>query len=481
MVDAARRRGRVSAWALLALGGTAPLTAMDTAQAAPPGVGTPAPLPTDDGRGDTPWGPGRQRSGEHFRSVARLLKPGAFRATGDDWSLGITLQLIERTEARWDRDFNLDRGDDSLGIDQRARLGLQAAWADRFGILLEFQDVRPWGAEGTTARTVPLTGMHQAFADLWICPGFEVRVGRQELAYGEERLLGGLDWSQHGRAFDGAFGRISPDTRLTIDLFGLRLAEQVQPKGEPVRITGAWMTGVYGRWRPGAFDLDLYTLYINDPDARTQPRPSQTLLTVGARGVGRLGGLTVTGEAVGQYGRTRANDAADPQTVQAFAAALRAVYAFDAKIRPYLGAEVTHASGGQGDDGTDHTFRQLFPTGHGHLGYADLVGWQNVQAIKASGGLHPLGMHLWLDVWHFRKASRDDAWYDASGTVFQPRRVGSGPGTGRDLGNEVDLSLTIPLHEAAALALGYALFLPGGAALGDDPSHWAFGSLRTQF
>lgn len=468
-----RRLGAAAAWVYLGLGAQA--------QANPGGVGAPAPLPSDDGRGKTPWGPGRQRSGEHFRSTAPVLKPGAFRATGADWSVAPTLQLIGRSEARWDRDLDQDRGDDQLGFTQRARFGMQAAWSGKVGILLEFQDVRPWGAQGVTTQTVPLTGVHQAFADLAICSGFDVRVGRQELAYGEERLLGGLDWSQHGRAFDGAFGRLTLDADLTLDVFGLRLAEQVEPAGNQARITGAWLTGLYGRWRPQGFDLDLYSLYLNDPDARTQGLPSQTLLTVGARGVRHQDALTLIGEFVGQYGRTRPEDDADPETIFAFAGALRATYALDAPLRPYLGAELSYASGGRGDDGTDHTFRQLFPTGHGHLGFADMVAWQNVQAAKLQAGMHPLGTHLWVDVWHFRKASAKDAAYDASGAVFQPQRLAGSPGSGRTLGTEVDLSWTVPITEAAALAMGYALFLPGDALVGDDPSHWAFGSLRTQF
>ena len=133
------------------------------------------------------------------------------------------------------------------------------------------------------------------------------------------------------------------------------------------------------------------------------------------------------------------------------------------------------------------TFHQLFPTGHAHLGFMDLMAWQNVVAVRGTIGFRPGGAHVWLDVHHFSAWAPEDAWYAANGSVFvaaDPLRTDSSRGT------EIDLSGTVPVIANLSMAGGVGVFLPepgaqtvAGSSVvgkGSNPAAWGFISLRAQ-
>lgn len=462
----------------------APATAVAMTPAAPVDAGVALPvLPIAFDAVTTPWGPGRKLGGELFHSTAAALPDGPGRWSWSGFSLAVGGQYFARGEARDSADFNHAARDESFGIDQRARFTVRASARERVGVYLEFQDVRAWGSESSTVAVMPNTGLHQGFVDLkagWL----SVRAGRQELAYGEERLVGSLDWSQIGRAFDGVFVRVAPSATMSLDGFGFMLKPPavVTAASDATRFmnSGSYFTGLVGRGRFGKWGVDAYGFgLLEDPGtALTGWAPDNNRFTVGARAFGAVAGLAVVGEAAYQTGRV----GVVRETVSAGAFALKATYTLaQLKTAPYLTAEFSGASGdGAPGDGTEHTFHQLFPTGHAHLGFMDYVGWQNVLAVRGTIGFRPLGVHIWLDVHHFENWVPQGAWYAANGTVFiaaDPMR------TARNMGTELDLSVTVPLIDAVALAGNFSVFVPGPAAAskGANLSSWGFISLRSQF
>jgi hypothetical protein len=440
----------------------------------------------------TLWGPGRKSSGEGFRSAAVPVDEGAFRLVGEDWSLGLGGQYFARSELREDRDFRAPTDDLTFLTDHRARLTARASLRKTLGVVLEYQDVRVWGSERNTVTTEPFTGVHQGFVDLRLDEGrWNLRVGPQELCYGEDRLLGCLDWAMSARAFDGLFGRLAVSPQLTLDAFAFTVRNRGfiapgpgTPPGESLIDRGMHFFGSYGRWRPADnAGLDFYALGLSmDPSNPLQGRlPTRNFATLGGRGFFRQGVFALVGEGAYQLGQQGQRD------IRAWASAVRGTITAPVWSSPYVGVEHLYASGSDPAEGTIRTFNQLFPTAHIHLGYADLVAWQNVQSVRGTLGFRPWGMHVWMDVHQFWMANPRDAWFDASGRVFIPADPLR---TARNMGTEVDLSITIPLNRDIALAGAYALFLPGSAARtapnsligrGSDPSHWAFVYLRSQF
>lgn len=98
---------------------------------------------------------------------------------------------------------------------QRARLNFHYRSA-RVIFHASVQDVRVWGADASTINNADgaRLGVHEAWAELIFANAddsafahspvqyFSVRIGRQELVYDDQRLLGNLDWLQQARRHD---------------------------------------------------------------------------------------------------------------------------------------------------------------------------------------------------------------------------------------------------------------------------------------
>lgn len=98
---------------------------------------------------------------------------------------------------------------------QRARLNFHYQ-SSRVIFHASVQDVRVWGADASTINNADgaRLGVHEAWGELVFANSadssfahspvryFSVRVGRQELVYDDQRLLGNLDWLQQARRHD---------------------------------------------------------------------------------------------------------------------------------------------------------------------------------------------------------------------------------------------------------------------------------------
>ncbi len=447
------------------------------APAAPAPTPPPAPTLGFDGW-QSLWGPGRKTSGELFRSAATPVDEGPLRWKWKDASLAVGLQYFARSEARDNSDFNSANRDFAFGIEHRARVTARAS-AFRFaGAVLELQDVRGWGTEASTAALLPAAAVHQGFVDLH-AGLVDVRVGRQELSYGEDRLIGSLDWGMAARAFDGLFVRVTPMTGLTVDAFGMLIkppAFLTDASGGRFQSSGSYFTGAYGRYRLAKAGVDVYALgLLEDPStATTGFRPDHNRLTLGTRGFVPLGPVNLVGEGALQLGTTSAKE-----RILAGAFAARATWNLPGGV--YVMGDLSAATGdGTPGDGTDSGFHQLFPTGHIHLGFIDYVGWQNVIGVRGTVGYKQPFLHVWLDLHHLRPWDVRGAWFAANGSVFLAADATRTSGV---MGNEVDVSATIPLGSSVALAGCVSVFLPGGmqpATSPGNPAAWGFLSLRTQ-
>lgn len=258
---------------------------------------------------NTPWGPGRKSSGELFHSAATSLPEGPLRWKWKDYAVAIGGQYLARGELRDGADFNATADDHALGFDQRVRLTVRASAKERVGVLIELQDVRAWGSEPNTVTVTPNTGLHQGFVDLRAASWLDVRIGRQELSYGEERLIGNLDWAQTARAFDGVFVRVTASSSVTLDAFGMMLKPPafLVPDGGGGRFhnSGSYFTGLYARARMGKAGFDVYGLgLLEDPSsAAVGLSKDSNRFTLGARGFATVGGLALVGEAAFQTGK----------------------------------------------------------------------------------------------------------------------------------------------------------------------------------
>ena len=105
------------------------------------------------------------------------------------------------------------------------------------------------------------------------------------------------------------------------------------------------------------------------------------------------------------------------------------------------------------NDGTSHTFNQLYPFGHYYMGWADLVGRQNIHDANAQLYFYPTHWTtVWLQYHHFWLAEARDALYNPAGAAYRRDPTGQ---AGTDVGNEVDLILNFHLTDTSDILLAY--------------------------
>lgn len=355
---------------------------------------------------------------------------------------------------------------------------------------VEIRDARSAGQEpSTTGQLQTATGgtdLKQGWFeadDLFGC-GTRTRVGRQVLSYGDQRVIGELDWHTYGRSFDAAlFSHVFEATGTRADLFAARVVERnfalaaSPPDNDDRNLLGLYTV------TPKALhhsDLDAYVLLLKD-NLETAGEAGGTgntgIWTGGARLAGAKDALDWGTEWAVQRGRLAGD------RLEAWAGHARAGYTMASTAwTPRIGLEWDMATGD--DDPTDGdagSFQTLFPTNHDKYGILDVAAWQNLQAWRASLGLAPAkDWTLAFDWWRLYVADADDAWYAASGAVIRPGAAGAS----KYLGSEADLVLAWKPSDRMRIALGGAQFFDGGFVRdtgGGNDAFWFYVRVQVWF
>jgi len=287
-----------------------------------------------------------------------------------------------------------------------------------------------------------------------------VRVGRQELLLGSQRLVSALDWVNTRRTFEGVrtFRR---GEKWDLDAFWVQYvqpsADEFDRPDEHQDFTGAWAT-----YRPEKGEsVDFYYLFLNNTNNVTRQgiveAPAE-VSTLGSRWCGDEGGYLWDFEGAVQFG-----DRGDADLVAGMATAGVGKHLQDMRGNPTAWLYYDFASGdADPTDGTSHTFNQLYPFGHHYLGWADLVGRQNIHDASAQLYFYPSAWTtVWLQYHHFWLAEARDALYNPAGAASRRDPTGQ---SGTDVGNEVDVIVNFHLTDTSDILLAYCK-LWGGAFL----------------
>jgi hypothetical protein len=300
-----------------------------------------------------------------------------------------------------------------------------------------------------------------------------VKAGRQELSYGEGRLVGNAYWLNIPHTFDAVKVRYQ-DSFFGVDLFAANLVYVERDHFEDSNSQDT-LSGAYFDF-PGLSKENVTELYVFARNVSRGivtdnwslvPAPfrfaaPQDLYTFGYRTKtkpGALGPWDYGIEAMGQTGdrtvvfpaTTVAVAKAAPRLDQdAWAFILQGSYTWKGiPMTPKLAAIVSMASGDRNaTDKDSETFQNLLPSNHGLYGAMDLSSLQNIEDYRLSFSVKPSARtSLALDVHQQYLENTHDYWYNVAGV---PRNTpGATPGSGKgfainpsyspNLGQEVDL------------------------------------------
>jgi hypothetical protein len=283
-----------------------------------------------------------------------------------------------------------------------------------------------------------------------------LRLGRQEMAFGSQRLVAIRDAPNVRRNFDGVrLGGTFDDVR--VDAFATRPVQQQQGIFDDISDPRQAFWGVYTTM-PARFvtasKLDLYYLGFQNTQARyATGQGEEQRHTVGSRLFGSAAGWDWDWEALGQFGTFAA------QNILAWGVSTDTGYTFqpsDWKVRLGLKADI-----GSGDrnlqDTTLGTLNPLFPK-LAYFNQAAILGPSNVMDLQPSLTLAPTNALKFMLGYNFLwRATTADAIYAGTGAPI----AGTAGQPGRYTGRQFSLDVVWQLDRHTEISLGYVHFDPG--------------------
>jgi hypothetical protein len=396
-----------------------------------------------------------------------VLGPGMLRAQDDTASgfkpvpwLTLGGELRSRSEAS--SSVNFEAGHEHFDSLSRLRLSAEVEASDWLHFDVELQDART--IAGRDADLIDANDnaadIRYAFADVGKLKGhgLVVRVGRQPLSFGDERLIGADDpWSNYGRRFDGVRATWNAE-HWHADLFSATLAQPLAHRLDSFSAAER-VSGAAFRWssekRHISFEPYVFWTRQRQPLAGTETPGQWNLWTPGARAAFDLPlGLSFSGEGALQRG------SAVGDSVSAWAGSAKLARRLGkSDTSPQVSASYSYASGDR--DPNDHkqgTFDDLYPAGYDDCGLNDPMVWRNVRNV--SGGAEWQPRPKWRLVASLRDywlASRHDGFYvdEASYFRYAPQATSSHLGTVFSVGAQYKPSTFWEI------ALGYGRFFAG--------------------
>jgi hypothetical protein len=362
-----------------------------------------------------------------------------------------------------------------MGVEHRGRLegftggGFNAEnedlyWLNRFRVTarisprpwftaaIQAQDARVEGRNGITAGAPfrDQLDLRLAYADIghFDSGRVAVRAGRQELIFGDQRLVGHANWLNTARSFDGARVVVRRN-KLRIDGFASSVvttrADKLNDSGGGSYFLG---TDAQAAILPFGGIVEPYEFVRKAPD-----------LTSWTTGVRLAGKFSTKADYNAEMAVQRGSFGSD--TISAWAGHWlvgRTIPAWKKAVRVF--AEYNVASGDETpEDGVRGTFDQLYPTAHDKYGLADQVGWRNIHHVRSGLEFRPAPKLTIGGAYHsYWLASATDALYSASGAVLARITAGAPE---RHVGQELDIQATYSPSARVQVTGGYAHLFTG--------------------
>lgn len=380
---------------------------------------------------------------------------------GDAGFLSLGGEVRERFETYQNEFFSTNPNADTAYFLQRYLLHADyhpTTWLRAFGQLQSsLEDGRTGGPRPTDSDSMDV---HQLFADVAVETSADgdltLRVGRQEMSYGSERLISVREGLNNRRAFD-AVRLLYRQESLSVDAFFSSPVEVDQNAFDDQHIRHVWFWGLYGTVplpKLAGLKLDFYYLGLRNPRAvYAQGAGKEERHTIGTRLFGKLGHWEFNDEAVYQFGKFGAGQ------INAWSVGTDNGYRFDSLWgKPLLGLKAGIASGDANANDRDlETLNPLFPRGN-YFTEAALLGPQNFFDVHPSLRLQPAPKWTFeTGVDFYWRESLDDGIYTPGSTVIYPGNRDFARFVGTDLSLVIGWQATRHFN----VSTGYTHFFAG--------------------
>ena len=319
---------------------------------------------------------------------------------------------------------------------ERARLAMNYTCSN-LELKFSAQHTGVWGQDDIKSRNGRVT-MNEAWARLTLGGDFFAQVGRQQLAYDDERILGASDWNVDGNSHDALrLGYVHNHTTAHAVLALNQSAENIRTRylasgGMPYKLMAML-------WWHQDFDvipvgISLMAMNLGIEGGTTQQAKTRHIQTFGTYVQYHPDNFEVAASVYVQTGKEKTG-----KSVAAFMGSLQGTYNFNKDWTARAGYD--YLSGNDGRNVNQHAFNPLYGTHHKFYGAMDYFtglvdcGLQDIQLGGTAKLLRPVTLSL---DYHALLSAE------------------SYKGEKKMLGHEVDLQARMTLQKDVTVSAGYS-------------------------
>ncbi len=335
---------------------------------------------------------------------------------------------------------------------QRSRLNFNFK-DDRIATRLSIQDVRIWG-ESPSKSDVSSLNVFEAWAELRLTEALSVKLGRQELSFDQNRLMGASNWNDVGSSHDLLLFKFQKDFLLQTGFAYNNDKSKNTESNYPLSYYKT-LAFIRGEKNLGKY-LNGSLIFIADGNQKAGSADTiYQRLTYG-------GNLHFSNDSVRtkiytsfylQNGKTPAGI-----PINAWFFSINLDYRFTKNTNGILGIDYFSGDDAFGGDEKYHSFNNLYGNGHSFYGYMDY--FSLIDNDTKRGGL--MDVYIRANQKLSKKTSTELTWHYFAFTNSVADSV-SEPGITKKadpcLGSEIDFSLKYKITGNVELSLGYSTML----------------------
>lgn len=300
---------------------------------------------------------------------------------------------------------------------------------DALRAFVQVENTRAFGKDLYSPNDESRNEMRQAFIDLNhdVTGGrYTTRVGRQEMAYGNQVFVTYRDSPNIRQTFDGLRASLNLKDGRKLDAFAVRPVETGEDSWDDGSNNAVKFYGLYGTLPlTQAWNIDLFAFGLETDDRSLAGETGdEKRYTFGTRVFGRYQAIDWSWDLAGQRGHLGNAD------IRAWAVSSDTGYTFSHPWNPRLAIRLDAASGdSEVGDGKVGTFDPLYPR-NGVYGEASLTTLSNVIVMGPTFGFSPWrNLRFEPGVFEVWKQNTSDGVYMPGMSVLANTR-----GTGRHVG-----------------------------------------------
>jgi hypothetical protein len=336
----------------------------------------------------------------------------------------------------------------SLIISQRTRLSFVYE-NKNVKLTITPQDVRVWGDEKLTSSTgvygdAASLDLHEAYAEIMLGQKTKISIGRQELAYDNERLLSKRNWNQHGLSYDAVV--------LKHRFKGLDLHAAASWNSQTETLSNNYFNPSHIKslnflWINKTFKNKQKLSFLHIASGQTDSLNSNRLFFKQSSGLytsykGKR--IAYRANIYYQYGKNNEN-----QKISAFLGDIDASYNMK---KASLGLGVSYLSGNKNlNSNTYQLFDVLYGARHKYFGHMDY--FSNIPSSTKEGGL--FNPYAYLGFTLSEKIKIKNSLH-----YFQLAQTNQNTPENKPLGFENEIEFSYAFSEWGSVKVAYLFFLP---------------------